>query len=309
MTTYHHNLTLLIIDEDVVSISTLTSLFAKAFNIEIAQDGKVALQSIMLKDIDLVLSVVNTPIISGQELCTFVKNSQLTAHIPVMFLADNPSPEEEEECLAMGAVDYINKKTRPSILVSRVTNLMTMVAQQKRLAQVSCTDGLTGLANRMQLDTMLNKEWYAAVRGSHSVAALIIDIDHFKLFNDEFGHLEGDSCLKIIASIIASSKRRERDFAARYGGEEFVLLLPFTDLNGAKQVAKELIQNVQNRSIQSAKQASHSVVTISVGISAFSPTHTKNAVVSPLDLIDKADINLFKAKQAGRNQYSAIGLE
>ncbi|MFT6988698.1 MAG: diguanylate cyclase (GGDEF)-like protein [Paraglaciecola sp.] len=309
MTTYHHNLTLLIIDEDVVSISTLTSLFAKAFNIEIAQDGKVALQSIMLKDIDLVLSVVNTPIISGQELCTFVKNSQLTAHIPVMFLADNPSPEEEEECLAMGAVDYINKKTRPSILVSRVTNLMTMVAQQKRLAQVSCTDGLTGLANRMQLDIMLNKEWYAAVRGSHSVAALIIDIDHFKLFNDEFGHLEGDSCLKIIASIIASSKRRERDFAARYGGEEFVLLLPFTDLNGAKQVAKELIQNVQNRSIQSAKQASHSVVTISVGISAFSPTHTKNAVVSPLDLIDKADINLFKAKQAGRNQYSAIGLE
>jgi diguanylate cyclase (GGDEF)-like protein len=309
MTTYHHHLTLLIIDEDVVSISTLTSLFAKAFNIEIAQDGKVALQSIMLKDIDLVLSVVNTPIISGQELCTFVKNSQLTAHIPVMFLADNPSPEEEEECLAMGAVDYINKKTRPSILVSRVTNLMTMVAQQKRLAQVSCTDGLTGLANRMQLDIMLNKEWYAAVRGSHSVAALIIDIDHFKLFNDEFGHLEGDSCLKIIASIIASSKRRERDFAARYGGEEFVLLLPFTDLNGAKQVAKELIQNVQNRSIQSAKQASHSVVTISVGISAFSPTHTKNAVVSPLDLIDKADINLFKAKQAGRNQYSAIGLE
>ena len=304
MTSYHH-LTLLIIDEDVVSISTLISLFAKAFNIEIAKDGKSALQSITLKDIDLVLSVVNTPIISGLELCTFVKNSQLTAHIPVMFLADKPSLDEEEECLAMGAVDYIDKKTRPSILVSRVTNLMTMVAQRKKLAQVSCTDGLTGLANRMQLDTMLNKEWYAAVRGSHSVAALIIDIDNFKLFNDEFGHLEGDKCLKIIASIIASSKRRERDFAARYGGEEFVLLLPFTDLNGAKRVAQELIQNVQHRSIQAAKQASHPVVTISVGISAFSPTHSENTVMNPIDLIDKADINLFKAKHAGRNQYSA----
>ncbi len=182
---------------------------------------------------------------------------------------------------------------------------MTMVAQQKKLAQVSCTDGLTGLANRMQLDTMLNKEWYAAVRGNHSVAALIIDIDHFKLFNDEFGHLEGDNCLKIIAIIIASSKRRERDFAARYGGEEFVLLLPFTDLKGAKQVAQELIQNVQDRNIQSAKKASYPVVTISVGISAFSPTHKKNAVVNPIDLIGKADIHLFKAKQAGRNQYSA----
>ena len=305
MTAHQHHLTLLIIDEDVESVILLTSLFAKAFNIEIAQDGKSALQSIMLKDIDLVLSVVNTPIISGQELCTFVKNSQLTAHIPVMFLTEEPSLEEEEECLAMGAIDYIDKKTRPSILMYRVTNLMAMVAQQKKLAQVSCTDGLTGLANRMQLDTMLNKEWYAAVRGNHSVAALIIDIDHFKLFNDEFGHLEGDNCLKIIAIIIASSKRRERDFAARYGGEEFVLLLPFTDLKGAKQVAQELIQNVQDRNIQSAKKASYPVVTISVGISAFSPTHKKNAVVNPIDLIGKADIHLFKAKQAGRNQYSA----
>lgn len=305
MTSYKQNLTLLIIDDDVVSISSLSLLFTKTFNVEIAQDGKTALQSIMLKDIDLVLSVVNTPIISGQELCTFVKNSQLTAHIPIMFLADKPSLDEEEEFLAIGAVDYIDKKTRPSILVFRVTNLMTMVAQQKRLAQVSCTDGLTGLANRMQLDTMLNKEWYAAVRGCHSVAALIIDIDHFKLFNDEFGHLEGDKCLKIIASIIASSKRRERDFAARYGGEEFVLLLPFTDLNGAKQVAQELINNVQNKGIQSAKKAAHLVVTISVGISAFSPTHKKNTVANSIDLIKKADVNLYKAKQAGRNQYSA----
>jgi PleD family two-component response regulator len=149
MTAHQHHLTLLIIDEDVESIILLTSLFAKAFNIEIAQDDKSTLQSIMLKDIDLVLSVVNTPIISGQELCTFVKNSQLTAHIPVMFLTEEPSLEEEEECLAMGAVDYIDKKTRPSILIYRVTNLMTMVAQQKKLAQVSCTDGLTSLANRM----------------------------------------------------------------------------------------------------------------------------------------------------------------
>lgn len=305
MTAFRHQLTLLIIDDDVVSISTLTSLFAKNFNIEIAQDGKTALQSIMLKDIDLVLSVVNSPIISGQELCTFVKNSQLTAHIPVMFLAESPSFDEEEECLQMGAVDYINKKIRPSILVSRVANQMTMVAQQKKLAQVSCTDGLTGLANRMQLDTMLNKEWYAAVRGSHSIAALMIDIDHFKLFNDEFGHLEGDTCLKVIASIIASSKRRERDLAARYGGEEFVLLLPFTDLKGAKQVAQELIENVKSRNIQSATRASFPIVTISIGISAFSPTLKKNTASNPIELIDKADVNLFKAKQAGRNQYSA----
>lgn len=298
------HLTLLIIDDDVVSISTYTSLFSDSFNIEIAQDGKTALQSIVLKDIDLVLSVVNTPIISGQELCTFVKNNKLTAHIPIMFLANHASADEEDECLAMGAVDYIDKSIRPSILVSRVNNMMSMVAQHKRLAQVSCTDGLTGLANRMQLDTMLNKEWYAAVRGSHSVAALIIDIDNFKLFNDEFGHLEGDKCLKTVAAIIASSKRRERDFAARYGGEEFVLLLPFTDLNGAKMVAQYLIESVQRKGIPAAKEAAYPFVTISVGIAAFSPTHKDSVVTNPIDLINKADVNLYKAKELGKNQYS-----
>lgn len=198
MTAYNHHLTLLIIDDDVVNIASLSSLFAKTFNIETAQDGKVALQIIMLKDIDLVLSVVNLPIISGQILCTFVKNSQLTAYIPVIFLADKPSLDEEEECLAVGAADYINRCTRPNILMSRVT-----------------------------------------------------------------------------------------------------------DLKGAKQVAQELIQNVQNISIQAAKNASHPFVTISVGISAFSPTQSKNAVTTPIDLINKADINLYKAKQAGRNKYSA----
>lgn len=305
MTAFHHHLTLLIIDDDVVSISTLTSLFSKSFTIEIAQDGKTALQSIMQKDIDLVLSVVNTPIISGQELCTFVKNSQLTAHIPIVFLAETVSLDEEDECLSMGAADYIDKAIRPSILTARINNLMTMVAQQKKLAEASCTDGLTGLANRMQLDTMLNKEWYAAVRGCHSVAALVIDIDHFKLFNDEYGHLEGDKCLKSIAKIIASSKRRERDFAARYGGEEFVLLLPFTDLKGAKQVADELILSVKNRNIKPAKLASHPMVTISVGVAAFTPTHQKNVAANPIELINRADMNLFKAKEAGRNQYFA----
>ena len=120
------------------------------------------------------------------------------------------------------------------------------------------------------------------------------------------GHIEGDKCLKAIATIIDSSKRRERDFAARYGGEEFLLLLPFTDLVGAKLVAQELIQNVQNRNIKSAKNASHPVVTLSVGISAYTPTHTKNIVETPIDLIEKADVNLFKAKQAGRNQFASV---
>ncbi|MGS2722002.1 GGDEF domain-containing response regulator [Paraglaciecola aestuariivivens] len=304
MTSLNH-LTLLIIDHNEVSINSLCALFADKVKIEIARDGKTALQSIVLKDIDFVLSVVNSAIISGQELCTFVKDSKLTAHIPIMFLAPNASLDEEEACLAMGAIDYINKDIRPQILLSRVMNIMGIVAQQKQLAHVSCTDGLTGLANRMQLDTMLNKEWYAAVRGNHSIALLLIDIDHFKLFNDEFGHIEGDKCLKQIATVIASSRRRERDFAARYGGEEFVLLLPFTDLTGAKKVANELLTQVRNKAIPAAQQASQPIVTVSIGLAAFSPTHKNNVLNNPIDVLQLADSHLYLAKNAGRNQFAA----
>ncbi|MEP2652344.1 MAG: diguanylate cyclase, partial [Paraglaciecola sp.] len=281
MTVFQKNLTLLIVDNDVVNISTLTSLFAKKYSIEVAYDGKAALQSILLQDIDLVLSKVDAAIISGQELCSFVKGNRLTAHIPIVLLARNATADEEEECLSIGAIDYIALNARPKTILFRVKNHMTMVAQQKRLAQVSCTDGLTGLANRMQLDTMLNKEWYAAVRGDQSIAILLIDIDNFKLFNDEFGHLEGDKCLKTVASIIAKSKRREGDFAARYGGEEFVLLLPFTDLEGAIQVADSLTSNIRNRNIKAAKGAHFPMVTISVGITAYVPKHHKGIINNP----------------------------
>lgn len=302
MTTFKYKLTLLIIDDDVVFISSLNALFASSFNIEIARDGKSALQSVMLKDIDLVLSAVSTPVISGQELCTFIKNSQLSAHIPVVFLADKVSEDEEEECLAMGAIDYIDKSVRSSILFARLNNLMSMVAQHKKLAEVSCTDGLTGLANRMQLDTTIQQEWYAAIRGNHYFSVLMIDIDHFKLFNDAFGHIEGDRCLKIIAQVIASCERRESDFSARYGGEEFVLLLPFTALKGARQVAQELVDKVCERNIPAASGASFSSVTISIGVATYSPMCQDQKLKNSTQLIEKADKNLFKAKEAGRNQ-------
>jgi diguanylate cyclase (GGDEF)-like protein len=305
MSTTNHPLTLLIISDNEHAIAMFSDLFSDLFNLEFAQDGKIALQSILQKDIDLVLSAVNTPVISGQELCIFVKDSQLTTHIPVVFFSDKPSVDEEEQCLAMGAIDYIAQNARPSVLRLRVNNVMAMVSQHKKLAVVSCTDGLTGLANRMQLDIVLNKEWYSAVRGGHAIAALIIDIDHFKLFNDEFGHVKGDECLKAVANMIDSAKRRERDFAARYGGEEFLLLLPFTDMVGAELVAKTLLNTVRQANLQPASGASHPMVTISIGIAGFPSTHRDDVMSSPTELINGADNNLFKAKLAGRNQYQS----
>uniref|UniRef100_UPI0030F417E8 GGDEF domain-containing protein n=1 Tax=Paraglaciecola sp. TaxID=1920173 RepID=UPI0030F417E8 len=210
--------------------------------------------------------------------------------------------EEEQMCLEIGAIDYIRRKALPQILHSRVRNHMILVEHQKMLEHVSSTDGLTGLANRMQLDTTLNRVWHAAIRAGHSIGLLMIDIDHFKFYNDEFGHIQGDECLKMVASTIAKCKCRDEDFAARYGGEEFVLLLPYTTLDGATKVAKQLLKNVRQLNIPAAARTEADRVTVSVGVAAMSPKFDPVQNISPMELINQADMQLFKAKRSGRDR-------
>ncbi|MEP7705594.1 diguanylate cyclase [Paraglaciecola sp. 25GB23A] len=293
---------LLLVESNNKTLDTLRTMFGQQYIIEVAEDGQQALNLVYELDIDLILSAVEIPIISGLELCKRVNNNPLTQHIPVIFLASAASIEEEQMCLEIGAIDYINQFATPQIIHARIINHMRLVEQQKVFEYVSCTDGLTGLANRMQLDTTLNRVWHAAIRAGYSIGLLMIDIDHFKDYNDQYGHIEGDECLKLVATTIASSKGREEDFAARFGGEEFVLLLPYTDLVGAKRVARQLIKNIQNLNIPAAKSANAEQVTVSVGVAAISPKFNPLQNSSPLELINQADINLFKAKRAGRNR-------
>ena len=294
--------TLLLVDADKQQIATLRRMFSHEYNIEVAQDGKHAANSAFDMDIDLILCAVNSPLISGSELCALVKNNPITRHIPIILLADNATADEEQMCLEAGAIDYISRATLPPILLSRVRNHMGLVEHQKMLEHVSSTDGLTGLANRMQLDTTLNRVWHAAIRAGHSIGLLMIDIDHFKFYNDEFGHIQGDECLKLVASTIAKSKYREEDFAARYGGEEFVLLLPYTTLDGAKKVAKALLKNIRQLNIPAPSRAGSDRVTVSVGVAAMSPKFDPLQNISPMELINQADMQLFKAKRAGRDR-------
>jgi diguanylate cyclase (GGDEF)-like protein len=293
---------LLLVTSNPQILNDWQAMFAHEYIVEVAENGQQAINLIYELDIDLILSAVNVPSISGPELCLLVKKNPLTQHIPLILLASAASIEEEQRCLEIGAIDYITQHATQEIIHSRIVNHMRLVEQQKVFEYVSCTDGLTGLANRMQLDTTLNRMWHAAIRAGHSIGLLMIDIDHFKDYNDQFGHIEGDECLKLVAATIASSKGREEDFAARFGGEEFVLLLPYTDLVGAKRVARQLIKNIQNLNIPAAKNANAEQVTVSVGVAAISPKFDSLQNISPTELINQADIKLFKAKRAGRNR-------
>ena len=166
------------------------------------------------------------------------------------------------------------------------------------LWHASAIDGLTGLANRRHFDEIMGKEWRRAMREQRSMSLIMLDIDHFKAYNDNYGHQEGDDCLKKVAAVIAESVKRPADLAARYGGEEFMVVLPGIDMRGAIELGEKLRIAVEVLGVPHAHSSAASVVTISVGASSLVP---ERGVESSL-LVKLVDTALYAAKRDGRNR-------
>ncbi|KAB8057753.1 diguanylate cyclase [Janthinobacterium sp. FT14W] len=166
------------------------------------------------------------------------------------------------------------------------------------LARLANQDGLTGLANRRHFDQSLLAEFSRAQREKCALALVLIDVDFFKQYNDIYGHVAGDECLRKIGKVVAYSMRRPGDLAARYGGEEMVILLPATELAGALAVAEGVRDAVQSLGVEHRGNPL-GVVTASVGVAAFMPVHLENQAV---ELVELADTALYKAKASGRNK-------
>jgi diguanylate cyclase (GGDEF)-like protein len=173
-------------------------------------------------------------------------------------------------------------------------------AANRHLEALASIDGLSGLANRRSFDARLHTEWKRATELKRPVALMMIDVDHFKLFNDNYGHLEGDQCLRVIAETLSAAATQNGDFAARYGGEEFVVLLPDTDLGAALETAARLRHTVAALAI-AHRFAPCGHVTVSIGVAALTPS----AANSPEDLLGAADGGLYAAKRSGRNTICA----
>lgn len=177
-------------------------------------------------------------------------------------------------------------------------------ATNKKLAKMSARDQLTGLYNRRKFEKVIKKEWRDAIREDHSITIIMIDIDNFKKFNDNYGHLAGDNCLQKISQVMNKTLKRPRDFLARYGGEEFVAVLPKTDKCGAQHIAESLRKNVVDLMIPHNFSPISNYVTISLGVSS---TDEADFYVFE-EILDKADQALYEAKNKGRNQYCYLQL-
>lgn len=186
-------------------------------------------------------------------------------------------------------------------LIAVVETLRDMTDQKKAedsLRLMANMDKLTGLANRRVFDESLSECLDRARAAQESLALILGDIDHFKLYNDHYGHQGGDECLSLVAKTIDLAAGRSMDVAARYGGEEFAVILPGIDAIGAKQVAERIQSNIYDQHIPHAASASADRVTMSLGVAALVPSNN----VSEKDMINWADEALYQAKENGRNQ-------
>ena len=163
-------------------------------------------------------------------------------------------------------------------------------------------DVLTGIYNRRFLEERLELLIKSIARSSGELSVLMLDIDYFKIYNDTYGHSEGDTCLKTVAETIAGSLSRADDFVARYGGEEFTVVLPDTDQVGARIIAERILESIRLKNIPHEKNKAADCVTISIGITTNEVAHTQNGE----DYIKQADKALYKSKQNGRNKYTYI---
>lgn len=168
----------------------------------------------------------------------------------------------------------------------------------ERMVQLAREDGLTGLANRRHFNDSFMIEWERARRERQPLSLVFVDVDHFKAYNDNHGHLEGDRALVVVAAVMKPLARRAGDLAARYGGEEFVLLLPNTPSEGAREVAEEMLAAMDARKIPHKASSVGPYLSISIGVASLVP----DVHLAPSQLIDLADAALYAAKEGGRHQ-------
>jgi diguanylate cyclase (GGDEF)-like protein len=187
-----------------------------------------------------------------------------------------------------------------------VVVLQDVAAQKEledRLRELSATDGLTRIANRRAFDDALVHEWERALRNGGPLSVVMADIDFFKRYNDQYGHVAGDVCLQQVAAALKAGIRQGGDFVGRYGGEEFVVVLPGAGADAARAVAESLRQRVEALALPHEGNPATGVVTISLGVATCEPVRGRD----PTTLVEAADKQLYRAKQGGRNRVEAAG--
>ena len=296
--------TILIVDDSPGIIHNLGTLLESEYEVLFATRGAHALEIVAARaaegrPVELILLDVVMPEMDGYEVCRRLKRDASTRDIPVIFLTVKGESDNETLGFELGAVDYVSKPFSSPVVRARVRTHLELKRKRDYFLRLTMVDGLTGVANRRRFDEALEGEWSRSRREHYPLSLLMIDVDHFKAYNDLFGHLEGDDCLRRVAQVLDTVTRRPGDLTARYGGEEFACLLPRTDGESARALAESCRAVVEAMAIPHRASSAGRVVTISIGAA----TLPADGDGSAERLLAEADDLLYGAKRAGRNRF------
>jgi diguanylate cyclase (GGDEF)-like protein len=307
---------LIVDDSATIRAGIATAVRAMKFEPVMAEDGRRALELFASEKPGLVLLDVNMPGIDGYETARQIRAASPEEWVPIIFLSANEYDQNLERAIECGGDDYLTKPVSSVVLSAKIRALQRLdqmrrklidlsnelTAANRRLETLSHQDGLTGIANRRAFDFLIERQFLEATRRKEAFCVVLCDVDHFKAYNDHYGHPAGDECLKQVAAALARTCKRSIDVAARYGGEEFALLLPATPAAGAQQVVENARREIAALAIAHAKSGTAEVVTFSAGIACLDPARDG----SPRELVARADEALYRAKQLGRNRAVSI---
>lgn len=291
----------LMVEDESFGVELLASVLPHA-EILVARNGLEGLRLASWETPDLVLLDVGLPDISGWEVLRLLRDEPRTKRALTIFLTGAASEEDEARGLEGGAIDYIAKPFHPAIVRSRIVNHLELKKHRDFFEQLAHLDGLTGLANRRQFDAHLEAEWNRASRISSPISLIMGDLDKFKRFNDQYGHLAGDDLLRRASQGFLAVPHRPADLLARYGGEEFACILPDTGTAGALLVADRMRRALERLAVTHAGNV-HGIATVSFGVATIQPVAGQ-----PMeDLIAEADRWLYQAKAQGGNLSASMG--
>lgn len=320
-------MSILIVDDSELSRCYLADMLRDAGYDDLVYAGSaedafrkvdMSLQGAAVSPVDLILLDINLPQKNGIEACRDLKAVPHLADIPVIIISAVEQIEGLEAAFTAGAMDYISKPPDQVELLARVRSALRLKSEMDRrkarerellilneqlevlnrqLELMAVTDSLTGLANRRSFNEFILREWRRAFRDVTPLAVLMIDIDHFKNYNDSEGHLAGDVCLQQVAMALQRGLKRPADLLARYGGEEFVVVLPETDMAGAILLAETLRHEIEILALPHPASSVANIVTVSIGVAVLDQRRDMNSEQT----LDRADQALYQAKKDGRN--------
>jgi diguanylate cyclase (GGDEF)-like protein len=288
---------LLLVDDQVVHIQLLHHALGHDYQLFMASSGQQALKVCAAQHPDLIVLDLVMPDMDGFKVLHALKHNPATTDIPVIFVTGHEGEDIETRCLQAGAVDFITKPVNPSVVRARVKTHLTLKFQSDFLRDLAFMDGLTRVSNRRHFDERLSLEIGRAQRQLSPLSLVLLDVDFFKRYNDNYGHQAGDDCLRQIAATLKATLQRPTDLVARYGGEEFVCLLPDTGFDSAMRMAQKMLEAVRAQAITHDHSDVDRVVTVSLGVATKEPSP---AVTRPNLLLALADTQLYRAKHMGR---------